>query len=321
MDALFFYIRQAIQEMKRNGRLNLMTILTISLCTLMMGALILFYRNGSHLFSEWMGAGRLIVYLSQDSGQDAIDDVRQRIEAMAETVQVEFISKKTALENLKSSLPNGDGLLTALEENPLPDAFIVTQNGGDSPKKTSRFQGGGDLSTASRELALFARKLSNLPHVASVSYGQDWFSALENFRLLFIVSSGVVIAISLLVILFVVGNTVKLSLFARHEEFIIMRLVGATERFMAYPFYLCAMFQGAVGTALGLGTLQIIHQMVKQRFTVAPSQIPSAAATVISTIPQALSFLPMYHIITMLIAGTLLGWLGSFFAIQTHLKR
>ena len=319
MNSLLFYTQKAIQDMRANARLNLMTILTISLCTLMMGTLILVYLNGSRLMTAWSGEGQVVVYLDPQCPPDGRIAMQKNIQELPLTGHVEFLSKEKALENLKAELPNGEEILGTLNENPLPDAFIVTLNANALPQPAPA-RNNERFTPSPRKIARFADHLKSLPHVTSVSYGASWFSSMAALKTIFVLSGGGVILISFLVIFFVVGNTASLSLFARQDEFTIMRLVGATERFMAYPFYISAMLQGATGSTLGIGALALIYFTLTRLFAADIESLSSIIASFLSTLSMTPTFLPPALLLILLAVGTLLGWIGSFFAVRRHLK-
>ncbi len=266
--------------------------------------------------TAWSGEGQVVVYLDPQCPPDGRIAMQKNIQELPLTGHVEFLSKEKALENLKAELPNGEEILGTLNENPLPDAFIVTLNANALPQPAPA----NNNTPSPRKIARFADHLKSLPHVTSVSYGASWFSSMAALKTIFVLSGGGVILISFLVIFFVVGNTASLSLFARQDEFTIMRLVGATERFMAYPFYISAMLQGATGSTLGIGALALIYFTLTRLFAADIESLSSIIASFLSTLSMTPTFLPPALLLILLAVGTLLGWIGSFFAVRRHLK-
>ncbi len=341
METLLFYTGRAVQDMAASKFLNLMTIMTIALCTLVVSSFALFYENGNRLIRSWSQGGRVVVYLNSDVTSDAIDAVQKDLESMEMTEHILFISKERALDDLKdmfssgknalfsspeknalsssskknalsssskknalsssfgdNTISSGTAYLESIKENPLPDSFIVNM------KPVSHGKGG---------IETFSEQISDLPHVESVEYGQTWIERVERVLSLFKISGSIMIILFCIIALFVVGNTVRLSLYVRQEEFVIMRLVGATERFMAIPFYIVGIIQGGMGALAGL-------VMLAGFYTAVLSYSGDGGLYDLSFFSMEMEFLSPYSLLFILSGGVFLSWIGCFFSLKQYLN-
>lgn len=288
------YIKRAIQDIRYNRFLNLVTIITIALATLIVSAFALFFINTGDLMNAWKQGLRIMVYLETKTPATDIPDLRNRILKMYGVQEVLFISKKDALEDLKSQMRHQSSLLENLKENPLPDAFEVRLV--SSSQNWDRIE-------------KLAKEIETLPPVEDVEYGQRWIGRFTNIMDLFRLAGYALGALFFMAAVFFVANTIRLVLYSRREEVEIMRLVGAEDGFIKTPFYIEAVIQGACGGLIGLGALLVIFFLIQtnvnQELAAGNFQI---------------RFLPFELLLSILVAGMLVGWLGCFVSLKQFLK-
>jgi cell division transport system permease protein len=163
---------------------------------------------------------------------------------------VRFVSKEEGLQALKAQMEHQGSILENLRDNPLPDALDI------------RLTAAGQSAASLEGLAA---KLDALEGIEAVEYGQRWIGRvariLDLFRLVGYTMGGLFFVAAV----FIVGNTIRLTLYSRREEVEIMRLVGATDRFIMVPFYLQSMIQGALGGVMGLGALLVMYALLQAR--------------------------------------------------------
>jgi cell division transport system permease protein len=210
-------------------------------------------------------------------------------------METRFISRKAGLEELRAQMPGQASLFEGLKENPLPDAYELR------------------LSNKVQDIAgieALARRLASIPAVQDVEYGQQWLEqaarALEVIRLTGLVLGVLFFAATA----FIVGNTIRLVIYSRRDEIEIMRLVGATDRFICTPFYFLGLLQGATGGLVGLVILLVVFWTVRTQIEpglwVGPFQV---------------HFLPVGMQLAMVAASMMVGCLGCFLSLQQFLKR
>jgi cell division transport system permease protein len=154
-----------------------------------------------------------------------------------------------------------------------------------------------------------ARRLEAMAGVADVEYGQRWVERFVTLFNLFRLTSYAMGGLFFIASVFIVGNTVRLILYSRREEVEIMRLVGATERFILAPFYFQSMIQGALGGLAGLVALLIMFMLIQ-------SKIQAVTLTGLVN----LRFLSPGLMAAIVGASTLVGWLGCHLSLKQYLK-
>jgi len=162
----------------------------------------------------------------------------QKIEQYPAVDRVDLVDKEDARGQFVRLY--GEEMLDAVDSNPLPASLNI--------HLTPRSQGTGDA-TALEEI------LVNLPEVESVSYSQERFAGLEQMRTM-LMGAGLFLAVVFLLVLhFIVSNSVKLTIYARKELVVNMRYVGATDLYIALPFLLEGVLQGFLGALGALAAL------------------------------------------------------------------
>ena len=292
MIALF--IKNALQDIADNRFLNAITVVTIGLSILIISSFALFFTNTNALLNSWKQGVRVLVYLKQNATDANRLDLRFQIQQLKEIQEVAFISKETALERLKIQMQHQSGLLANLEKNPLPDAFEIR------------------IVDASRELhqvAALAKKIQAFPQVAEVEYGQHFIARFSQIIQIFKFVGYALVSLFCVAALFIIANTIRLVLYSRREEIEIMRLVGATDRFITAPFYIEGIILGGLGAILGLMALFAAYQLIVSKFQ-----------SGLSLESIEIQFLSIMQILIFLGSSMLVGLLGCFLSLKQFLK-
>jgi cell division transport system permease protein len=290
-----FYFKRAIQDIRQNRFLNLVTIVTIALSILIVSAFVLFLLNTNDLIQSWEKGMRIMVYLESNLTGAQIPEVEERIRKFEDVESVRFISREAALAQMKEQMGRQSSLLENLRENPLPDSFEISLTAGRQ--------------TAAR-IELLARRIETLPEVAEVEYGQSWIKRFSGVLQLFRLAGYALGGLFFLAAIFFVANTIRLVLYSRREEVAIMRLVGAEDRFIKTPFYIQGLIQGALGGLIGLSGLLLLFLLVS-------SNVEQSLITGMFQI----HFLPLRWLALILLAGMLVGWLGCFLSLRQYLEQ
>jgi len=288
------FYKRAIKDIRENGFLNAVTIITIALSILIVSVFALFFINTNDLINHWKKGIRIIVYLKTNTSEARIPDIKKKFEEMYGVSEAVFISKEEALERLKRQIKSQISLLEDLKENPLPDAFEVRM----IPSSQSW-----------EKIETLSDKIGSLPYVDDVEYGQKWLGRFTNIVNLFRLTGYGVGGLFFMAAIFIVANTIRLVLYSRREEIEIMRLIGAADSFIKIPFYIQGLIQGVLGGIIGLGilfvTFMIIASNVQQGFLPGSFQI---------------RFLPPAAFLSIVISSMLVGWLGCYLSLKQFLK-
>jgi len=145
--------------------------------------------------------------------------------------------------------------------------------------------------------------------VAEVEYGRQWIQRFTNVIHLFSLAGYAIGTLFFMATIFIVANTIRLVLYSRRDEIEIMRLVGATDRFIKIPFYLEGMIQGGAGTVIGLGILYLGYLTLSSRFE------PGIVGGVLQ-----LRFFSASICAAIVLGGTIIGWMGCWVSLKQFMK-
>lgn len=292
MTSLFY--KRAIEGILENKFLQGVTIITFALSILIVSAYLLFFINANDFMNSWEKGIRIMAYLGPDQHQEEPKNVKRKIQKIPGVQSVRFISKEEALNRMKEKLKTQASLLMDLKENPLPDAFEIKV-----------------IAASQRidKIENLATQIKAIPSVDEVEYGRKWLNRFSNIFALFRLTGYALGGLFFMATVFIVANTIRLALYSKREEIEIMRLVGATDRFIKIPFYIGGLIQGALGGLIGLSLLFIPFKWV--------------AANVEHSFSSALfpiRFFPLEVFFGIIICSMFVGWLGCYLSLKQFLE-
>lgn len=288
------FYQRAIKDILENRFLTSITVITIALSIMIASAFALFFINAGEVLNIWKKGVRLMVYLTPDLSEAARLDTRFRLQAVDGVREARYVSKEDALARLKEQMKHHSALLDNLKSNPLPDSFEVLLE----PRVRT-----------SDALQFLAERISALAGVEEVEYGQQWIQRFTNIINLFSLAGYAIGGLFFMAAVFIVANTIRLVLYSRRDEIEIMRLVGATDRFIKIPFYMEGMIQGGVASLVGLAVLLLGHYSLAAHFG---ETMGDGLVTI--------RFFPPTICLTIIVGGVLVGWLGCWISLKQFLK-
>lgn len=285
-------IHRAFKDMWANRFLNAITVVTVALSILIVGAFALFFVNASAVLSLWTKEIRIMAYLETDMTPEAVDRLGTEMAGMPGVGEVRFVSKEQAMERLREGMAEGSALLDSLEENPLPDAYEVHM--AEAFRNRQRFES-------------LARGIAGMAGVSEVEYGREWLNRFVRIVDLFRLAGLAMGGLFFLAAAFIVANTVRLVLYSRRDEIDILRLMGGSEGFIRGPFYMQGLLQGALGGAAGMGMLFGGFRFVADKMAEGGGFLP-------------VQFLPDEMILGILLGSMGVGWIGSYISLRQVLR-
>ncbi|UCF88548.1 MAG: ABC transporter permease [bacterium] len=294
MNRLLSSIGRAATNLRQSWLISSITIGIISICLFLVGGYLLITYNLQGVFEAWKDQVLITVYLRDGFPEDDILLLQDRLSSLPEVHAVTYTSKEKALEEFGAMLGEDRFLIEGLDRNPLPASLQMT------PKEPYR-----NLEGVRTILAA----IGDDPLVQDIQYGQDWLDRLD--KLFYLLDFGaLVLGLTLsLAAVFIISNTIKITVMARRDELEIMRLVGATEGFIRLPFLVEGVIQGMAGALISLGLLGGVHLLVSTR-----SDQPLLKMLNL----DSLSFLPLTAMGAILLGGMVLGGLGSLASVGRH---
>jgi cell division transport system permease protein len=293
---LGYYVRRALVNIRQNVFVNVVTIGTIALALLIVSLFLLLFVNMESAADSWSERVQVTVYFDRELPPQEQSGFRNRILALPAVSRVAYVSRDEALNRFKKRMRGQEALLEGVLPEVLPTSLEITL------KRSNR-------DTISVES--FVTALKRIPGITEVQYGEEWvrrFNLFLNCMRLVGVLLGAFLVVA---VLFIVSNTIKLTIYARRDELEVMSLVGATRFFIKAPFLVEGIIQGGAGALIAVTFLYGLYELFLYN---ADSILTFNPAT------SGLSFLPPEYIEALLVAGVLLGFVGSLTSIKRFIS-
>jgi cell division transport system permease protein len=241
-----FFLREALRGLRRSSAPALAALLTVLLTALVLGVFIPIVQATTGTANEVRGRVVVDVYVKPGSSPADRSELQRALEGTTNVKSVDFISKAEALEELGRKVTDTEEKLALLGTNPLPDLFRVTP---EDPDKLSLI-----------EERLVAGGRPQLPAVDEIKNREgDTDKILSATGLVKALAAGLA-ALLVFASIALIANTIRLSIFARRREVEVMKLVGATNWFIRWPFVIEGVIVGFLGGVLAVLLLAIAKQ-------------------------------------------------------------
>ena len=287
-----YFIKETYKSIRRNGFMSFASISTVAVSLLVLGMFLMIFLNTNNLAQYLESQVQVSVYMQDSATAKELASVKDKLTKMPGVVKVTQVSKQQALERFKKRLGDQQQLLSSLgKENPFPNSFEIQV---DSPER----------------IKVLTPQIGQLPKVETAKFGQEVVEHL--FQLTKILRFGGIILVVFLAMatLFIISNTIRLTVFARRKEVIIMKYVGATDWFIRWPFLLEGMTLGFCGAVVASLFINSIYSGLLERIHATLAFLP-----LLPTYP-----LLLYVDVFLLVAGTGIGALGSYISLRKFLQ-
>lgn len=287
-----YYVQEVLRSLRRNNWMTFAAVGTVAVSLFILGVFLILALNMNRAASMLESQVQISVYLKDDLSEDAEQDVGAKIKALQGIESVKYVGRDEAKERLSERLGEQKYLLDALgEKNPLPNAYEVTVRQPDM------------VETA-------AKQIERMDGVESAKYGQDVVEHLFDITRLVRLFGVLLILLLGGATIFIIANTIRLTVFARRREIAIMKYVGATDEFIRWPFVLEGIVLGCIGG--------VISALVLRSFY----------AGVVNKVYDTLAFFPLipqspfmtYVGIVIVLLGMAIGAAGAWVSLKRFLK-
>ncbi|SEN66479.1 permease-like cell division protein FtsX [Paenibacillus sp. OV219] len=296
------HLREGLKNVVRNGWMTFASVSSIVISLFILGVFLLLAMNVNNLANQIESQVEIRVYLQLNTDQAKISELKNAIGNIPEVKSVEFVSKDQGLELLRKSIgADGAELLEGYDatNNPLPDSFTVEVF---EPQK---------IAFAAKQIDAISKADETKP-ITSVKYGKGTVETL--FKITNAVRNiGLVIVAGLgLTAMFLISNTIKMTILARRREIGVMKLVGATNNFIRWPFFIEGALIGLMGSLVTIAFLLFGYSRL-----VEVSQFELGLMMIkLVTLKEA----GFYVSLLILGLGTLIGIWGSTLSVRKFLK-
>ena len=280
-----YLARESFAGFRRRKLTTGVTILIMSSSLLVLAVLTLATLNLGYLLERARSSIDIRVFLRDGLPRDQVAELQPRLVVIPGVDQVTFITPEAALDQFRSSLGNEADILDLMETNPLPASFHLTLSPGSRNLEAVRSISG---------------EINAWPEVSEIIFNQAWVDALESWAFRFQIASLVVGLIVFFAAVFVISNTVKLTMAASARVIFIQKLVGATNGFIRTPYVMEGVIQGFLAGALAMGSLALVGYFLQDRM-----------GDVVFFTPQQIGGFIVFCV--------LLGLIGSWSAMRKYL--
>ena len=287
-----FSVRRAWYSFWRNGLMSLAATATMVLMLVMLSGLLILLTGLNATLDYVQQEVQVVAYLKDSTAQPDIDALEASLARMPQVSQVSFVSKDQAYHDFLARHPDEAAVIDSLPKNPLPASLQINLHDPNDYV----------------DVATYLNGQPTVDRVMNIQQTVDQMVTVIN--VLRAGGTGILIAVGLIV-LFIIVNTIRLAVVARSDEIEIMRLVGASDAFIRWPFIFEGALVGVLGAAITIGLLFLcqgpLTAFLSDYFKVLPVE---ASATVGQTVA-----------LIVLGTGVGIGVLGSYLSVRSYLIR
>lgn len=287
-----YFFREGIHSIFTHRLMSIASVSVITACLLLMGSFTLVALNVENLMKDIEDKNEVVAYVDESLSDEQARAVGEKIREMPEVQEAVYTTKEEALENFRAEFGDEAGILDGLDDrNPLRNRYTVKLN---------------DI----HDTAALEARLREVEGIAKVSARSDISDKIIQVSDVTTVICGALILILVLVSVFIISNTVNITMFNRREEIAIMKMIGATNSFVRIPFIIEGILLGIFGAGIALLLQWGVYEYVVAGALSSISFIPTIA---FGDIAGNLSLI-FFGV------GILVGGLGSVITLRKFLK-
>ena len=288
--SLFYFIGQAFRGLWRNGVMTFASVAILMSCLVVIGGFTLLVHNININLEDFGLQNQIVVYLNFDLEEDAIVSIGDKLKSLDNVEGVERTTKSQGLQMMKDKYEVYSDVTE--EENPLSDSYTV-------------------IYQENEKVPELKYQIKQIEGIRKISDKADLASTLESFK------SGIMLifiwflAILAIVSVFIIVNTIKLSVFARRHEISVMRYVGATGWFITFPFVIEGIIIGLLASGIAYFVEWYFYSYIE---TMVKTDMQMISIAAFGSIYQ-------YVLLGFLGLGVITGIIGSSISLGKYLKQ
>ena len=291
--SLKYLTHEGFRNIWVNRLMTLASVTVLLACLVIIGVGAMAFFNIDVLLDKVEAQNVVMVYVEMESDDLATSSVGVELQKMDNVENCEFVPKEDAFREQIESMGGDSAVFDGFTECPLPDAYKVTLK---------------DLS----QFSVTVDQIKAMPNVSSVRENGDLASKLLSIRRAVTIVSIGLVAMLFLVALFIIANTIRITMFSRKLEINIMKAVGATNWFIRWPFLVEGVLIGVIASALSLGVLWGLYELAVVSFS---DLLGSLGFGLVPFSQYALQIFGVF-----LGIGVFTGGVGSMISMNKYLK-
>lgn len=290
-----YVIKEGLFNAYKNKLMSLASLSIVAASLLVFGIFLLFTINLTQNMKYLKEQPEMSVYCDYNLDDTQVGKVEDSIKSNPKIKEYTKITKAQGFAEIKSKYKDYAGVLSEIDDSFVPVKFIIKLNN----------------SKDSEEIVNFYKKM---PEIEKVEYNKEVITAVSGITYWIPIMSGFILLVLLIVSLFIIANTIKLTLYARRREINIMKYIGATDWFIRWPFVVEGVVIGLIGAFAAFIVTTYGYSVVQGQLTQALSNLGITILKVAPLKDVGLTVASLYAAI-----GAVIGAAGSIISIRKHL--
>ena len=291
-----YLIGEGFSNVFKNKKSTGASLMIMCATMIIFGIFLILGENINHFVEEVESIQGIQVFIENDATQEQIDELGEKIRALDGVSTIEFVSKDDALNQMKEQFGERQDLLAGYEENNIfPASYVVTLT---------------DL-TKNGEIQ---KQIDSFDYVKKIASSDETVETLINLANGIKIVTGIILLLLIIISVFIIANTIKLTVHARRKEISIMKYVGATNGFIRWPFIVEGLIIGIFASIISITIVGIAYNFIVQ--SVVNSEFMRAININLVTFSDMLNSI----IIVYMLLGIGIGALGSIISMRKYLK-
>ena len=295
-NVLTYLIGEGISNIFKNKKQAATSFGTMCVIMIFFGICFMLVGNFNSFIKQVEAEQGIQAYITNDATDDEVEELGEEIKALDGVNTIEYVSKEEALQHMKDRLGDKSYLLDGYDQNNVfPSSYVVTLT---------------DLGKSSEVQA----KIKEMQNVKKITSSDETIDMLVRIAKGVKIGSYVIIAALIAISVFIISNTIKLTVYARRKEISIMKYVGATNSFIRWPFVVEGIIIGLISGAISLALVAGLYMVISQN-TIFVGFLSNLGL-------RLLDFSDMFNLILIiyLVLGVGIGVLGSSLSMRKYLK-
>ena len=287
-----YLLREGIRGIFLHGFMSFAAIWVTVACLIIMGTFGLVLYNLNEMIVELEQENEMLVYIDETYSEAEAKSVGSQINQIANVHNAQFVSREQAVENFVDEMQDED-LFDGLDPSTFRDRFVITLEDNSKMRETEA-------------------AIRSIEGVADVSVHYEIQEGFQTVQRILNIASVIIIAVLLVVSMLIISNTVKLAMYDRKEEIAIMKMVGATNGFIRWPFVVEGFILGILASAIAFFLEWGLYNLLQTQISAVDS------LDLITVVP----FVEVIEIVAIgyAVVGFLVGVFGSLLSIRKFLK-
>ena len=292
---LGYLIGEGFSNVFKNKKSTGASLIIMCATMIIFGVFLILGENINHFVDEIKSEQGFQVFIKTDATQDEINKVGEDIRAVNGVNTVDYVSKETGLNSMKERLKDTKGVLDGFDAELLKASYMVTVTDLNNSKDIQN-------------------EIMQIENVVKITSNDETVATLINLAKGIRIVTGVILVLLVVISIFIIANTIKLTVHARRKEISIMKYVGATNGFIRWPFIVEGMIIGVIASLISIVIVGGAYNIIAEKL-VNVEFMQTIGASLVTLQDMLTSIIFVYMLL-----GIGIGVLGSVISMRKYLK-